>query len=151
MKKLIFFLLLLVSVAAVQATVKTVQFRGLAYAVDTERMEAQLIRQSVTIKGNLPIAEAVKYKDKASGKFIPVPVTSIAEGALAGQKKLKSLYIPASVQEIGDYAFANCRHLRRVYFASAQMAAKASSSTWLSGTKASIESVLMPGESISIP
>ena len=149
MKKLIISLLLLVSVAAVQAAVKTVQFNGLAYAVDTERKEAQLIRQSVTIKGDLPIPEAIKYKDKASGKYIPVPVTSIAESALAGQKKLKSLYIPASVQEIGDYAFANCRHLRRVYFASAQMAAKAGHSTWLSGTKASIASSLMPGESVS--
>ena len=151
MKRLIFSLLLLVSSLAAQAAVKTVQFRGLAYAVDTERKEAQLVRQSVTIKGNLPIPEEIKYKDKASGKYIPVPVISIAESALANQKKLKSLYIPASVQGIGDYAFANCRHLRRVYFASAQMAAKAGSTTWLSGTKASIESVLMPGESISIP
>ena len=150
MKKLIISMLLLVSIVAAQAAVKTVQFKGLAYTVDTERKEAQLIRQSVTIKGDLPIPETIKYKDKASGKFIPVPVTSIAESALAGQKKLKSLYIPASVQEIGEYAFANCRHLRRVYFASAQMAAKANSSSWLSGTKADIESVLMPGESISI-
>ena len=150
MKKLIISMLLLVSIAAAQAAVKTVQFKGLAYAVDTERKEAQLIRQSVTIKGDLPIPEAIKYKDKSSGKFIPVPVTSIAESALAGQKKLKSLYIPASVQEIGEYAFANCRHLRRVYFASAQMAAKANRTSWLSGTKADIESVLMPGESISI-
>lgn len=150
MKKLILSLLLLISVVAVQAAVKTVQFRGLAYAVDTERKEAQLVRQSVTIKGDLPIPEAIKYKDKASGKFVPVPVTSIAESALAGQKKLKSLYIPASVQEIGEYAFANCRHLRRVFFASAQMAAQAGKTTWLSGTKASVESVLLPGESVNL-
>jgi hypothetical protein len=55
MKKLILSVLLLMSVAAIHAAVKTVQFRGLAYAVDTERKEAQLVRQSVAIKGNLPI------------------------------------------------------------------------------------------------
>ena len=132
----------------VQAAVKHVQYKGLTYAVDTELQEAQLCRQSVTIKGDLPIPETIKYKDKASGKFIQCPVVSIAEYALEGQKKLKSLYIPASIQEIGDYAFANCRRLRHVYFGSSEMGAKAGNQNWLSGTKANVEFVLMPGESV---
>lgn len=150
MKKMIISMLLLVSALAAQAAVKTVQFRGLAYSVDTERQEAKLLKQSVTIKGDLPIPEEIQYKDKASGNFISVPVTTIAKNALAGQKKLKSLYIPASVQKIGGYAFADCRRLRLVYFASAQMGAEAGNSTWLSGTKAVIKFDLMPGESVSL-
>ena len=85
-----------------------------------------------------------------AGNFSAVPVTTIAKSALAGQKKLKSLYIPASVQKIGDYAFADCRRLRLVYFASAQIGAEAGNSTWLSGTKAVIKFDLMPGESVSL-
>ena len=149
MKKLIISLLLLISTMMAQAAVKHVQYRGLSYAVDTELQVAQLTRQSVTIKGDLPIPEEIKYKDKTSGKYVSATVTSIAEGALAGQKKLKSLYIPASVQEIGDYAFANCRRLRHIYFNSS-LGANAGSKNWLAGTKADIHFVLMPGESVSI-
>ena len=149
MKKMILLVLLFVSTMVAQAAVKHVQYKGLSYSVDTELQVAQLSRQTVIIKGDLPIPELIKYKDKASGKFISVPVTSIAESALAGQKKLKSLYIPASVQEIGDYAFANCRRLRHIYFASS-LGANANEMNWLSGTKADIHFVLMPGESVSI-
>jgi len=150
MKKWFLLILLSISMMMAQAAVKHVQYKGLSYTVDTESQVAQLSRQTVIIKGDLPITEMIKYKDKASGKYISVPVTSIADGALEGQKKLKSLYIPASVVEIGDYAFANCKRLRHIYFASS-LGANASQMTWLSGTKANIHFVLMPGESISIP
>lgn len=148
MKILIIFLHLFVCATMTQAAVKHVQYRGLSYAVDTELQVAQLTRQSVTIKGDLPIPEEIMYKDKALGKYVSATVTSIAEGALVGQKKLKSLYSPASVQEIGDYAFANCRRLRHIYFNSS-LGANAGSKNWVSGTKADIHFVLMPGESVS--
>ena len=149
MKKMIFSVLLLVCTMVAQAAVKHVQYKGLTYAVDTERQVAQLSRQTVTIKGDLPIPEVIKYKDKASGNYITVPVTSIAKRALEGQKKLKSLYIPASVKEIGDYAFANCRRLRRIRFDSS-LGAYASPKNWIRGTKTTIEFTLAPGESVGI-
>lgn len=149
MKKMVFFIMLLTCTIMVQAAVKHVQYKGLSYAVDTELQVAQLSHQTVIIKGDLPIPEVIKYKDKASGKYIECPVVSIAKYALEGQKKLKSLYIPASVQEIGDYAFANCRRLRHIHFASS-IGANAGSQNWTSGTKANIHFVLMPGESVSI-
>ena len=149
MKKYFVFLLLLVCAVAMQAEVRTVKYKGLRYAVDTEQHVAKLLRQDVTIKGDLPIPEIIKFRDKNSGKYIECTVVSIAESALEGQKKLKSLYIPASVQEIGDYAFAKCRRLRHIYFASS-LGAIASKQNWLAGTKADIHFVLMPGESVSL-
>ena len=149
MKKLIISILLLVCTMAAQAVVKRVQYRGLTYVVDTELQIAQLARQNVIIKGNLPIPETITYKDKVSGQLIECPVVSIAKYALEGQKKLKSLYIPASVQEIGDCAFANCRRLRHIYFDSS-LGANADRKSWLKGTKADIQFVLKPGESVSI-
>lgn len=149
MKKYLVFLLLIVSAVAVQAEVRTVKYKGLRYAADTEQLVAQLLRQDVTIKGDLPIPEIIKFRDKNSGKYIECTVVSIAESALEGQKKLKSLYIPASVQEIGDYAFAKCRRLRHIYFASS-LGAVASKQNWLAGTKANIHFVLMPGESVNL-
>ena len=149
MKKMILSILLFVSTMMAQAAVKHVQYKGLSYAVDTELQVAELSRQTVIIKGDLPIPEIIKYKDKASGRYIECPVVSIAKYALEGQKKLKRLRIPASVQEIGDYAFANCRHLRYIYFDSS-LGANAGKMNWLSGTKANIEFVLLPGESVSL-
>lgn len=149
MKKLIISILLLVSTVATQAAIRRVQYRGLTYAVDTELQVAKLTRQDVVIKGNLPIPEAITYKDKVSGQYVECPVVAIAKNALEGQKKLKSLYIPASVQEIGDYAFANCRRLRYIHFDST-LGANAGRTTWLKGTKADIQFVLKPGESVSI-
>ena len=149
MKRYILSILLFVSTMMVQAAVKHVQYKGLSYAVDTELQVAQLSRQTVIIKGDLPIPEVIKYKDKTSGRYIECPVVSIAKYALEGQKKLKSLRIPASVQEIGNYAFANCRRLRHIYFESS-IGANAGSKNWTSGTKANIHFVLMPGESVSL-
>lgn len=150
MKRILLVLSLAFVVLAMQAGIKTVQYKGLAYAIDTEAHVAYFLRQNVIIKGSLPIPEAIKYKDKASGKYIACPVVSIAEGALAGQKKLKAVYIPASVQEIGDYAFAKCRRLRHAYFESASLGSVASKRNWFAGTKADIHFVLQPGESVNL-
>ena len=97
MKRLLTILILSLVVMMAQAGIKTVTFAGLKYAVDTDRQVAQLIQQEVKIKGDLVIPDAIKYKDKASGKYIHCPVVSIAPYALAGQKGIKSLYIPASM------------------------------------------------------
>ncbi len=82
--------------------------------------------------------------------ILPKSITFIGDSAFAGCKSLKSIEIPASVTEIGEYAFANCKKLRYVRFNSS-LGAKAGNKTWFVGTKASVESVLMPGESVSIP
>lgn len=105
MKRLIFsLLLLLVSSLAAQAAVKTVQFRGLAYAVDTERKEAQLVRQSVTIKGNLPIPEEIKYKVEVSVFNMPDNPYMCERLIFGGNKQeiLDYLANPSLAQKILD-------------------------------------------------
>ncbi|MBQ3999348.1 MAG: leucine-rich repeat protein [Paludibacteraceae bacterium] len=150
MKRLLTILILSLVVMMAQAGIKTVTFAGLKYAVDTDRQVAQLIQQEVKIKGDLVIPDTIKYKDKASGKYIHCPVVSIAPYALAGQKGIKSLYIPASVTSIGDYAFANCKKLRHARFGSS-LGLRANHENWFAGAKKlEIDSVLMPGESVSI-
>ena len=150
MKRFLTIVTLSLLMLTVHAGIRTVQYKGLAYAVDTENRVAQLIPQTVIIKGSLPIPAAIKYRDKTSGKYVECPVVSIAEGALAGQKKLKAVAIPASVQEIGDYAFAKCKRLRHAYFESASLGSVAGKKNWFAGTKADIHFVLMPGESVSL-
>ena len=150
MKRIIILITFSLLVLVAHAEVKKVQYRGLWYAVDTELQEAQFLRQPDKIKGNLAIADSIKYKNKATGRYVKVAVVSIAESALMGQKKIKALYIPATIVEIGDNAFANCRRLRYVYFASAQMGAKAGRMNWFAGTRADIHFDLMPGESVSL-
>ena len=150
MKRILTILALSFFVLMAHAEVKRVQYRGLWYAVDTEIQVAQFLRQPDKIKGNLAIPDSIKFKNKATGRYMKIPVISIEENALAGQKKIKALYIPATVQQIGDYAFANCRRLRHVYFASAEMGAKAGKMNWFAGTRTNIYFDLMPGESVYI-
>ena len=150
MRKLLAIISFALVVLAAQAEIKTVTYKGLVYAVDTENQVAQLSRQPNVIKGDLVIPEFIRYKNKATGKYVLCTVISIAPYALAGQKGLKSVSIPASVEDIGDYAFANCKKLRLARFGSS-LGARASRENWFAGTKKlEIESVLMPGESISL-
>lgn len=80
---------------------------------------------------------------------LPEGLDYIGQAAFAGCKALKKLVIPSSVKEIGDYAFANCSKLRHVLFKNS-LGVKARRANWFAGTKARIESILMPGESIHI-
>ena len=135
-------------VLAAQAEIKAVTYKGIRYAVDTENQVAEVMRQTNEIKGDLVIPETIRYK--SSGKYVTCTVVSIAPEAFAGFKGLKSVYIPATVQWIGDYAFAYCKKLRHARFGSS-LGARASKENWFVGTKKlEIESVLMPGESISL-
>lgn len=90
--------------------------------------------------GNTDIKEVV----------LPEGIGFIGDYAFAECKALKKIVIPFSVKEIGEYAFANCKKLRTVQFKNS-LGAQARNKSWFVGTKATIESVLMPDESISIP
>lgn len=94
-------------------------------------------------------AEAFMGWDKITEVELPQYLLYIGPKAFAECKSLKRIDIPASVENIGDYAFAYCKKLRHVRFANS-LGANAGHKTWFVGTKAHIESVLLPGESVSI-
>ena len=93
--------------------------------------------------------EAFMGWDKMTTVELPDQLQFIDQKAFAECNSLKRIDIPASVDTIGAYAFANCKKLRRVRFANS-LGANAHNETWFVGTKATVESVLMPGESVSI-
>lgn len=76
-------------------------------------------------------------------------VEYIPQFLLFGNPAVKEISIPQSVTEIGEYAFANCKKLRHVRFQNS-LGTRANQETWFIGTSANIESVLMPGETVSI-
>ena len=79
---------------------------------------------------------------------LPETLKTIGDRAFFGLQ-IKQITIPASVIEIGEYAFANCAKLKHVLFQS-PLWTKAGKETWFAGTGATIESILMPGESVHI-
>ena len=76
-------------------------------------------------------------------------VEYIPEFLLYGNPIVKEISIPQTVTEIGGYAFAFCKKLKLVKFQSS-LGTRASQETWFNGSHPNIESVLMPGESVSI-
>lgn len=76
-------------------------------------------------------------------------VEFIPPALLYRNQAVKEISIPQTVTEIGGYAFAYCKKLRLVRFKNS-LGTRANQETWFAGCHADIESVLMPGESVSI-
>jgi len=101
MKKQIFLLTLLLSVAASAFAVE-VEIGGLWYEVVSKTKEATVIKNNNYYEGDIVIPETVEYDGN------DYSVTSIGDEAFYGCSGLTSVTIPNSVTSIGEGAFSLC-------------------------------------------
>ncbi len=111
MKKQIFLLTLLLSVAASAFAAEEVEIDGLWYEVVSKTKEAWVIQYKNSIKysGNIVIPETVEYEGN------DYSVTSIGSQAFYEYSGLTSVTIPGSVTSIGSDVFHGCSGLTSVH------------------------------------
>ncbi|MBE5924660.1 MAG: hypothetical protein E7271_09375 [Lachnospiraceae bacterium] len=92
-----------------------------AYVVTSTQTETPSVSYSSTVKAT---AKTVTVPETVSVDGVEYKVTSIADNAFKGSKKIKSIQVSSNVISIGNNAFANCKKLKVITIRSTKLNSK---------------------------